>query len=538
MIMRERISRRVAGACSMSVFVLAATFIAPRAEAAGCPDPTTARGSQCVLDGDVTIGSAIVLDPGTHLNCQGHRILPTVAGRMTVAGNATPSSPRNAIVAFDPHGVSVRNCIIGDDHGTPDDIADDDLFQTGILLVGHASGSAGAPGARRNRIAANRTHATQFGVHGVAIRDTAIEDNDVFQGGIALVRDAKRVVIANNRVRALVVQQAASAGLFPSEGAYGIPVFQTGILAYTSALLPLVNGSIGGRPMQFPMRDSAIEDLTIVGNVVRMPAAASGRDLSGIRAQFVTRGIVAGNTVVMEGTTQANGNTSGIQFTGAVFASVLIPGTCSDNPERYCTVAADCAVSCIGTSTVTRFNRSGGTVIEDNDVRGDFFASANATGGIIFFERDGLLQGNIIVGQRRGHGIRLDGKNALETATVTRNSISNVQFGLHLRQGTGVGHADAFGAEVSLNDVVGSTSRAIRADFAGSPFPPIDIAVELSDGARGNYWSRTCADSEGFRASNEAPPVDTISPLVTDSHPYGAPVAGVFDETLLDQTCK
>ncbi len=62
--------------------------------------------------------------------------------------------------------------------------------------------------------------------------------------------------------------------------------------------------------------------------------------------------------------------------------------------------------------------------------------------------------------------------------------------------------------------------------------------AELSVEGQGNYWDRTCSDSDGFRGADE-PDVqgrrDTSAPNVNDSHPYGVSVAGGVDDTTL--TC-
>jgi hypothetical protein len=56
----------------------------------------------------------------------------------------------------------------------------------------------------------------------------------------------------------------------------------------------------------------------------------------------------------------------------------------------------------------------------------------------------------------------------------------------------------------------------------------LPFAAELSGHDKGNYWGRTCSDSDGFRAHDEPGALgatDTTSANVMDSHPFGAPVA-------------
>jgi len=109
---------------------------------------------------------------------------------------------------------------------------------------------------------------------------------------------------------------------------------------------------------------------------------------------------------------------------------------------------------------------------------------------------------------------------------------------------------------VYLNDFVGSTRQAIATGVCkavvttscetnadcGTSGPcltnTMKFPAELSVEGQGNYWDRTCSDSDGFRGADE-PDVqgrrDTSAPNVNDSHPYGVSVAGGVDDTTL--TC-
>ena len=104
---------------------------------------------------------------------------------------------------------------------------------------------------------------------------------------------------------------------------------------------------------------------------------------------------------------------------------------------------------------------------------------------------------------------------------LTRNTLSGNAFGFSFSNIS----STRVGAAVYLNDVTGSSVRAIRTSG-----PAFTQPSDLSFAGRGNYWGRTCADG-GFLAS------DTPSSLITDGHPFGQPVASVPD-ALLPAPCR
>jgi hypothetical protein len=100
-------------------------------------------------------------------------------------------------------------------------------------------------------------------------------------------------------------------------------------------------------------------------------------------------------------------------------------------------------------------------------------------------------------------------------------------------------------SDCSVGACAGEPTRPCRTDRecrrADGRSPSAGLCTGLTSrgtctGQRGNHWGRSCADSEGFRDADEPNP-DSRSPLVTDSHPYGVPVAGTPDAEL-PSTCR
>ena len=170
---------------------------------------------------------------------------------MSALGNATPPTPRNAIIAIEPYGVTIRNCVIGDDGGTPDDITDDQLFSRASSSSATRRKKA-LPAPCATASSPTRLTPSSSGSMASRIENTDILDNDVFQGGIGVFKDSARVNVPGNRIRALVVAQTAFSGIVPSEGAYGLAPNQAGIYAVTAPGLTLLPPSPGGSCCSFP----------------------------------------------------------------------------------------------------------------------------------------------------------------------------------------------------------------------------------------------------------------------------------------------
>jgi hypothetical protein len=133
-----------------------------------------------------------------------------------------------------------------------------------------------------------------------------------------------------------------------------------------------------------------------------------------------------------------------------------------------------------------------------------------------------MIRGNSITGATRS-GLIIRGK-ALEMDTVvtvvTHNVIANNPMGLDLSRISGNYSASSFGAQVFLNDITGSTVRAVDV-LSSYTFP-----TELSVNGMGNYWGHTCL--EGGFLSSDSPNIT----LIHDSHPFGQSVANTPDDLL------
>jgi hypothetical protein len=84
-----------------------------------------------------------------------------------------------------------------------------------------------------------------------------------------------------------------------------------------------------------------------------------------------------------------------------------------------------------------------------------------------------------------------------------------------------------FGSTIRLNDSTGYTTEVRTSDDYTLP-------SELSDAGRGNYWGLGCP---GFDQTQVLFDSGAVNPHVTDSHPYGQPVADT-PESLLPATCN
>lgn len=190
--------------------------------------------------------------------------------------------------------------------------------------------------------------------------------------------------------------------------------------------------------------------------------------------------------------------------------------------DRYCETDADCFLveiepAPIGTCPVLATDvidaRARGSVVEGNALFGPFNAPAAAQRAAIAGGAgtlDAIIRNNSIQGTGIEAGITLLGNNMVETGLVTGNAIHGASFGLMLQQGAAV----HFGARVFLNDIVGSTSRAVGV------LGTYALTTELSWDGVGNYWGHEIPPC--FAAADSP-----IPSLIQDSHSFCAPVAPV-----------
>ena len=170
--------------------------------------------------------------------------------------------------------------------------------------------------------------------------------------------------------------------------------------------------------------------------------------------------------------------------------------------------------------------RSRGTMVLDNELK-----NADLGGVRLTHTMDAVIMGNSITrakkpthGAANSNGISIRNVG-LENAIVTENTVNGYSIPLDLQAQS----AAFFGAEIYRNDFV--TDGAGHAGVVGVESHPATYSfpTDLSVGGMGNYWGRTCDDSDGFRDADEKlkGKVDSPNLDVTDSYPYGEPVAGL-----------
>jgi hypothetical protein len=507
-----------------------------------CPAPTRRAGEQCVLDGDVTLAATLVLESFTHLNCRGHRILPATPG--TAPPSTTASIPEVAIALDrDTVGVKIQDCLIG---GTDGDLANG--FDFGIFVRDSKS-----PRQSSTKIQGNTINARHVGI-GISRSDhVLVEGNHVNvmnpgSAGIHIGGDSD-----GNRVTGNTVKRWSSAVPTPRKPSPGFPVAPNatamGILVSTPRANAVNQSIIAGVLSQTAQVADCLplnEDNVIEGNSVDMnrdPVTPAGVVIQTglIVMDFAVGTEVHGNLVenAVRGITL---NTSATPATLArSLAGVCVGGSGAGRP---CGSAADCFIppprytdttagACDGATSTSPSNDPvpHDTVFEDNLIVGSFEGASIQTGiGLI-------IRGNTIRDSET-NGISLGG-HALSSATlVSRNVIENQRTGLTLVHPTiprfGVSNPGEFHAEVTLNDITGSTVQAIAVSSLAAP-PGYFLPTELSSNARGNYWGRTCDDDDGFREFGQ-PGADSPVAFVIDSHPYGASVA-TAPSALLPPAC-
>jgi len=478
-----------------------------------CPPPTVPRGSQCVLDSDVVLGDTLDLASFTHLNCRGHRLTPAIRGvsdnPVTPGDEFAPSEPQAAIVLHQAFGVMVQNCVL-------------DGFDFGVFVVdGKASpqlrNDPGALAQLRNRFRGNTITSRFLAMSVIKADNNEIKDNWIDMGlsgcadGIHVVRDSDLNVIKNNTI----VSGANAPGPFAEfpGGPVEVCFFQTGIQEFNVARgETLFNIRLGADLIQAPYSEGDVPEGNILeGNRLDLPPNASGHATGGIVVGAQHRGALVRENDVR--------TSFAVLVSGGLTQDVTIPGTCSLDPVRRCLSDDHCLIpgidaaskgACSGVSTKVVDLRSRDTVIEGNTVT--MTGAASLDGVALVATYDPVVWGNYVTGAGRA-GVALADK-ALETAVVSHNVITGNSHGLFLGNPF---EARFHRAEVSLNDVTASSTRAIlrRSNYV---FP-----TELSVAGRGNFWGRSCADDDGFIEADK-PGADSPAPSIVDSHPYGVPV--------------
>jgi parallel beta-helix repeat protein len=506
----------------------AADFAAGAADAPDvqCPPPTEKLGNQCVLKHDANIEKSLRLASDTKLNCQGHRLTPKSVG----SGLVTRSVPEVAIFLNGVQNVLLQNCVIdGFDFG---------IFAVKSKVPAAVRDSPGELAQRRNKILGNTVNARFLAVALVTVDNTEVKENSIKYTaaggkGVYVGRDSDMNRINNNKITGDIASATSQAVGAPGPVSPSNPVVPAGqAVLITQTLGPdptLLNAIIEGELYQLPVSSSPVpnadfsEDNLFEGNTV----VFTQTPFDGVVISVAQRTTVSDNIVRSAAASMRVGFQSGPEPGGL---PKKFPGMCTAPAGRACLADADCNI--LGTSastcsnpappTVGVFWVSDGNLLEGNTITGPFTLGIATTGS------NTVIRGNTITGPLRttiasSGGISLVSKFALgPTTTVTRNVVSNVAIALNLLNSQFPGlEATALGARVSLNDFTGYTT-SVRTD----------IAATLSTNGQGNFWGLPCP--QGFDPSK----VQRVNPtvgVVTDDHPYGAPVARA---ATLPQPCR
>jgi nitrous oxidase accessory protein NosD len=445
----------------------------PVAATVACPEHTIRKGAVCTLSGDLALTRTLDVSSGVHLDCGGRRLVP-----------GSPA-PLVAVVVHDAVDAKVTNCHIED-------------FDQGIYVVRSVG---------RNWINDNLIVARVKGITLLGAVDTRVEGNTItvktdVGAGIGIWRGSHR-----NRIRGnLITSLGEPAGEPPPADFPGDPVSYSpeqpapaaGIIVGSSGLdHPIIQFILDGALYQLP-HPGSVEDNVIEGNTI------TAHGVLGISlASRNLRTIVRGNTVIAG---DAARRSRGINIGPGNRGPALLPSVCAQQPERACVQDLDCNGrldddppddECAAPPTqVTGDYTSHGVLVEGNTVAG-----AGLGIGIDAGAAGMTIAGNRVTGAA-GAGLSLF-RSALGDARIEGNVLADNGIGVSL--GAPVGPV---GLIFTRNDVTGSLSP-IQAPAGWS------VPLELSSDGEGNHWGLSCPD-----AFPGAP-----SPLITDSFPYGAPIA-------------
>jgi hypothetical protein len=149
------------------------------------------------------------------------------------------------------------------------------------------------------------------------------------------------------------------------------------------------------------------------------------------------------------------------------------PDTCTLDSRRLCLSDADCHIP--GVDTTSQGGCTGVTSLfvswpgEDTMVESNTFEGAFTEGGIIVQNSlHSHISGNTFIGPfasgvNQG-GIVLSGKQAIETSSVTRNTVTGSGTALFLRRVAATCSASFFGSTIRLNDSTGYTTEVRTSD--------------------------------------------------------------------------
>jgi hypothetical protein len=533
-----------------------------------CPAPTRDTGARgCVLDDDVVLDAPLQLAAFTRLDCQGHRLLPSRAGvpenSRTTAKEYVASSPEVAIVLTKALGVTVENCRIGSlDPLLPFDFG---VVTLGGKVPGDVVDENGAMQLLRTHIQNNTIDVRYVGVLIGESDNTQVTGNDIVamigaRGvGIDITGNSDRNHVVGNSVTAHATADANTlVPLFP--GTAPSPQRPRGI-RMNLGFGRVTNFCLAGDLLQIPGREAALTDSSLLqeDNLVEsnyIDFGLAGAPFGIATAAGAVRPVIASNTIT--GAHQA------LHFSGLGPGELFgVAGHCSLDASRACGANSDCNINgcdtaskgaCIGARTLTLgapgvAESLGATdpLVVGNTVDGSSGKVEIGMWVAIPSPHATILQNTVINASLAG--IRINNQS-LEDTTVAGNTVTGNRFGLALVVMPNIdprASGGFFRSKISLNDFVGSTRQAIATGVCKNVVSTScetsadcgtgDTCVaatmlfpaELSVDGQGNYWGRSCADGGGFRGAGNPDALglrDTSAPNVTDSNPYGVPVAG------------
>lgn len=271
--------------------------------------------------------------------------------------------------------------------------------------------------------------------------------------------------------------------------------------------------------------DGRAVDTHVLGNRVAGPSSStgittgsqlnpliSGNDLRGLRigvelsSRSLEQGEISRNEIEAEvglAFSQSDAQHFGVRVSlNDIQAATPIEaggglGTCAAGSRRSCATVADCE---------TNFCQVDGRCHLNIVTRCDTDADCTVTNECVFFSYESELSA---------------GRCSLDASVACSNE-----------------------ADCTVGQCAGDPTRRCRNDNechrADFRTPSAGLCEGLTSagvctGQRGNHWGRSCGDSDGFRDSDEPDP-DSQSPLISDGHPYGVPVASTPDGEL-PSTC-
>jgi len=443
-----------------------------------CPPPTQKeKGGKCVLNQDVVLDEALDLASFTHLNCKGYRLTPT-----TVGSGATRSVPEVAFLLNGTFGAKIQDCVI-------------DGFDFGVTIVNsklpeEVKDDPGAVSLLSNKVLGNTITSRYQGVTIVSADNNQIKDNaiSVTSGGglnVSVWKDSDFNQIVNNTVTGNSSGAEASPW-YP--GGPDIDWFTADGIMIDGDAANLFNFLIGDTFLQFPSNTTDVdvpEGNLVEGNTVTLPYDVASQSPYAIFTTSSEGTVIRGNTI--------NAAYLGIVSSGS-YDDMLFVSQCSLDASRLCISDDDCFIAGVDESSKgtcgTRISREVDRRERDAVIEGNTLS--DLAYGIDIGESINPMVRNNNISNVTFYGMGLYSA-ALETATATRNAISNVRVGFYLARGT----AGFFGAKISLNDVTNPSLRAVNVPGA-YPNAPGFNPTELSVDDRGNYWGHDCSYSGGL----------------------------------------